>query len=223
MNTERLAELEQLLRSPALNIRIAALNELAQVESAIVVPMLERLAEDPDFLYRRLAVMGLGNHPVPESMQVLERLLAAEEDANVVAEAANSLMEFGEEGVLQLARLFMRNDHWLVRQTILGVMMDGERSSQLLDVVRAGLVDPVVTTRETAILSLGKFVDSDFQEEAILLLLDIAVSSAWRDRWRSATAMTRFNHDDRVKEMLGKLRSDENHYVVAAALDANYS
>lgn len=221
MDAERLAQVEKQLRSPALNIRVAAVNELAQIDSAVAVPVLARLAADPDFLYRRMAVMGLGNHPVAASLEVLESLLLAEEDSNVVAEAANSLMEFGEAGILRLAKLFRENDNWLVRQTVLGVMMDGDRSSTLLEVVRLGLGDPVVTTRETAILALGKFVDTAFQAEAIELLLKIAVSSQWRDRWRSATALCRFK-DGKAKEMLGRLRSDESHYVVAAALESGY-
>jgi HEAT repeat protein len=221
MNTERLVQVEKLLRSPALNIRVAAVNELAQEDSGVAVPVLARLAADPDFLYRRLAVMGLGNHPVTESLEVLEGLLLSEEDSNVVAEAANSLMEFGEAGIVRLAQLFRENENWLVRQTVLGVMMDGDRSATFLNVVRLGLGDPVVTTRETAILALGKFVGSEFQEEAMVLLLEIAESGVWRDRWRSATALCRFG-DDRAKEMLGRLRSDESHYVVAAALESGY-
>jgi HEAT repeat protein len=221
MDTDRLAQVEKLLRSPALNIRVAAVNELAQIDSGVAVPVLARLASDPDFLYRRLAVMGLGNHPVAASMAVLEQLLLSEEDSNVVAEAANSLMEFGEVGMVRLAQLFRENENWLVRQTVLGVMMDGDRSATLFDVVRLGLADPVVTTRETAILALGKFVDTEFQGEAIALLLEIAVSLEWRDRWRSATALCRFQ-DDRAKAMLGRLRSDQSHYVVAAALESGY-
>jgi HEAT repeat protein len=221
MDADRLAQVEKLLRSPALNIRVAAVNELAQVDSEVAVPVLARLAADGDFLYRRLAVMGLGNHPVAASMAVLEQLLLSEEDSNVVAEAANSLMEFGGEGMVRLAQLFRENENWLVRQTVLGVMMDGDRSATLFEVVRLGLADPVVTTRETAILALGKFVDTAFQGEAIGLLLDLAVSLEWRDRWRSATALCRFR-DDRAKEMLGRLRSDGSHYVVAAALESGY-
>jgi HEAT repeat protein len=221
MDADRLAQVEKLLRSPALNIRVAAVNELAQTNAEVAVPVLARLAADGDFLYRRLAVMGLGNHPVAESMAVLEQLLLSEEDSNVVAEAANSLMEFGEAGMVRLAQLFRENENWLVRQTVLGVMMDGDRSATLFEVVRLGLADSVVTTRETAILALGKFVDTAFQGEAIALLLEIAVSGEWRDRWRSATALCRFQ-DDRAKEMLGRLRSDQSHYVVAAALESGY-
>jgi HEAT repeat protein len=221
MDTDRLAQVEKLLRSPALNIRVAAVNELARIDAEVAVPVLARLAADPDFLYRRLAVMGLGNHPVAASMEVLEGLLLSEEDSNVVAEAANSLMEFGAAGMVRLAQLFRENENWLVRQTVLGVMMDGDRSATLFNVVQLGLADPVVTTRETAILALGKFVGTDFQAEAMALLLEIAVSEEWRDRWRSATALCRFS-DDRAKEMLGRLRSDQSHYVVAAALESGY-
>jgi HEAT repeat protein len=221
MDIDRLNQLEAQLRSPALNIRIAALNVLAQVDSAVAVPMLGRLAEDPDFLYRRLGVMGLGNHPTAESFALLRALVAQEEDANVMAEAANSLLEFGAVGIGELAQLFRVNDHWLVRQTIFGVVADEGCYDVLMTMIRLGLADPVVTTRETAILALGKLVGTALEAEAIEVLLQIAQSEFWRDRWRAATTLCAFKCD-LAKAMLGRLRQDENHYVVAAALESGF-
>ncbi len=221
MDIDRLNQLEEQLRSPALNIRIAALNVLAQVDSAVAVPILGRLAEDPDFLYRRLGVMGLGNHPTAESFALLRSLVAQEEDANVMAEAANSLLEFGSDGIAELAQLFRVNDHWLVRQTIFGVVADEGCYEVLMTMIRLGLADPVVTTRETAILALGKLVGTAFEPEAIEVLLQIAQSEFWRDRWRAATTLCAFR-DDLAKAMLARLRQDQNHYVVAAALESGF-
>jgi HEAT repeat protein len=219
MDSERLNYLEQQLRSPALNERKAALDELAQVPSELAVPLLQRLAMEPDFLRRRLAVMGLGNHRTKSSFNALTQLLEDEADANVVAEIANSLFEFGEVALPLFPELFSRCDDWLVRQTILGILVDAEAPEVLLAVIRMGLNDKTVTTRETAILSLGQLVQGEFQAEAIALLLEVATSDRWRDRWRAATALCRTS-DQQAKLALARLRQDENHYVVAAALEA---
>ncbi|MEB3292449.1 MAG: HEAT repeat domain-containing protein [Synechococcales bacterium] len=219
MDPDRLHHLEQQLRSPSLQDRKAALDELARVPSDLAVPLLQRLAMDPDFLRRRLAVMGLGNHRTTAAFIALTELLAEEADSNVVAEIANSLFEFGEVAVPLFPDLFHRCDDWLVRQTILGILVDAEVPEVLLEVIRMGLKDATVTTRETAILSLGQLVQGDFQTEAIDLLLEVAKSEQWRDRWRAATVLCRAT-EERARMTLAQLRQDENRYVVAAALEA---
>ena len=67
MTPDELYQLEDDLRSPALNVRIAALNILAAQPAAVAVPILQRLAKDNSFLKRRVAVMGLGNHAPDEA------------------------------------------------------------------------------------------------------------------------------------------------------------
>jgi HEAT repeat protein len=221
MDANYLDQLEQQLRSPALNERKIALDALAQTPSDLAVPILQRLTQDVDFLQRRFGVMGLGNHTTDESYAVLQHLLATEPDANVLAEVANSLFEFGEVSLPILTDLFQHNEHWLLRQTILGILADANRPEILLSVIRVGLTDTTETTRETAILALGALVNGDHQDEAVSLLLEMAGSSEWRDRWRAAIALTPAA-DPRAKAMLAQLREDANHYVVAAALESTY-
>ena len=222
MDSNRLAQLELKLRSKALNERKEALDELAKTPSDIAVPALQRLAAESDFLFRRFAVMGLGNHRTPESLATLKQLLEDEKDSNVLAEVANSLFEFGDEALSLLPELFSRSDNWLVRQSILGILAESDRPDVLFGVIQVGIVDENPTTREAAILALGQLLNSDYRESVVIQLLALAQSSVWRNRWRSATVLCLVK-DDRSRVALAKLRTDENHYVVAAALESGLS
>ena len=222
MDSNRLAQLELKLRSKALNERKEALDELAKIPSDVAVPALQRLAAESDFLFRRFAVMGLGNHRTPESLATLKQLLEDEKDSNVLAEVANSLFEFGDEALPLLPELFSRSDNWLVRQSILGILAESDRPDVLFGVIQVGLDDENPTTREAAILALGQLLNSDYREAVVVQLLALAQSSIWRNRWRSATVLCLVK-DDRSRVALAKLRTDENHYVVAAALESGLS
>lgn len=91
-----LPEIEMQLRSFALNERVMALNQLAKLDSSLAVPALERLAAETDFMFRRLAVMGLANHPTESAFVILQELIDRESDHSVLAEAANSIFEFDD-------------------------------------------------------------------------------------------------------------------------------
>jgi HEAT repeat protein len=219
MDRDRLTQLESWLRSGAVNQRKDAIDELAQCPPEVAVPILQRLATEPDFVCRRFAIMGLGNHRTPESFQALKDLLEQEKDQNVLAEIANSLFEFGSESVPILQQLFGRCHHWLTRQTILSILMEADHDEVLLDVVREALLDETQTVRETAILALGSTLKGNAQHAALDLLTELAQGDQWRDRWRAATAL-RLSSDPRAKQLLITLQKDENHYVVAAALES---
>jgi HEAT repeat protein len=219
MNGDRLAQIESWLRTGAINQRKDAIDELAKCPSEVAVPILKRLATEPDFLCRRFAVMGLGNHRTAESFQALKDLLEQEKDQNVLAEIANALFEFGDESVPILKVLFQRCNYWLTRQTILSILMEANHDKILLDVAREALQDQTQTVRETAILALGSTLQGDVQQAALDLLAELAQNGFWRDRWRAATAL-RLSSDPRAKQILATLQKDENHYVVAAALES---
>ncbi|MBW4643864.1 MAG: HEAT repeat domain-containing protein [Goleter apudmare HA4340-LM2] len=219
MDTNRLTQLESLLRSGAINQRKAALDELAQCHADVAIPILQRLAVDQDFLCRRFAVMGLGNHPTAASLKILKDLLEQESDHNVLAEIANSLFEFGDQSVPLLQKLFERDRHWLTRQTILSILIEANRDDVLLAVIREALQDETQTVKETGILALGSLLQGDLGNEALDLLSELAQATDWRDRWRVATALS-LSSDPIAKLLLAQLQQDENHYVVAAALEA---
>jgi HEAT repeat protein len=218
MDTNRLPQLESLLRTGSLAQCKQALDELAQCPSELAVPIFQRLSTERDFLRRRFAVMGLGNHRTEESLQVLKAMLLLEGDDNVMAEIANSLFEFGAVAVPLLEELFYRNRNWLTRQTVLAVLMEADDDTVLLAVIREALQDEAQSVKETAILALGKLMAGALQSEAVEVLAGLAKAKLWRDRWRAATALC-YSTDPRAKSLLAQLQQDENHYVVAAALE----
>jgi HEAT repeat protein len=221
MDGDRLTQLESWLRSGAINQRKAAIDALVQCPAEVAIPLLKRLATEPDFLCRRFAVMGLGNHRTAASFEALKTLLAQEKDQNVLAEIANALFEFGRESVPILRQLFKQCPHWLTRQTILSILMEAENDEVLLDVVREALQDETQTVRETAILAVGSILKGTAGSAALDLLIELAQGEFWRDRWRAATAL-QTSDDPRAKQLLATLQKDENHYVVAAALESEF-
>jgi HEAT repeat protein len=216
MDSNRLTQLESLLRTGSTDQCRQAIDELAQCPAELAVPVLQRLSGDRDFLRRRFAVMGLGNHRTEASLAVLKALLEQETDDNVMAEIANSLFEFGDVAVPLLEQLFYRNHNWLTRQTIVAVLMEANDDRALLSVIREALHDETQSVKETAILALGKLMAGALQGEAVDLLVELAKAKLWRDRWRAATALC-LSTDPRAKSLLAQLQQDENHYVVAAA------
>lgn len=59
--------------------------------------------------------MGWGNHFTEESFTVLKQIIETERDSNVLAEAANSLFEFGDRFIPLLQQLFINSENWLAR------------------------------------------------------------------------------------------------------------
>lgn len=219
MDCDRISQLETQIREGSVDRRKAALDELATYPSDAVVPLLTRLAAEPEFLCRRFAVMGLGNQRTPAALAALKSLLHREKDDNVLAEIANALFDFGEDSVPLLQALFERCHYWLTRQTIISVLMDSVQEDVLLAVIREALEDETQTVKETGILALGKLLKGAYQAEALTLLTQMAQDPFWRNRWRAATALT-LASDPAAKPLLQELQQDENHYVVAAALEA---
>lgn len=111
MKSDRLSLLKLNLRNHNIYQRKTALDELTNLSPAIALPILQELRESPDFALRRLAMMGLGNQITEDSFQLLIQTLATEQDANVLAEAANSLFPFGDRAIEPLQQLFVNSDN----------------------------------------------------------------------------------------------------------------
>lgn len=218
MNSDRLSEIENNLRAPALNVRKNALDELAEIPADIAVPILQKLAREENFALRRLAVMGLGNHRSEASFQALQQTIAEEADGNVIAEAANSIFEFGEPAIPILQQLFEISDNWLVRQTVISLLVETDRFDVLLSLAIAALKDETQTVREAGILALKKVLSSPLKDEALSVLTIMAQDSYWRNRWRAAIAL-HGTQDSQAKQLLSQLQRDEHWRVVAAALE----
>lgn len=218
MNNDRLEEIKLNLRDNAINKRKNALDELATMTPVEALPILKQLAQDHDFALRKIAVMGFGNHLTDESFQLLKHILETDQDANVLAEAANSIFEFGDRSIEPLQNLFTTSDNWLVRQTVISILVDSENPQVLLKVAKQALTDEDQTTKETGILALSRLLYSPLQEEALQLFSILAEDTYWRTRWRTAIALTA-SQDIKAKELLAKLQQDEHYRVVAAALE----
>jgi HEAT repeat protein len=221
MNADRLQQIELELRAPALNRRINALNELAKVASVDAIPILQKLFQQQDVGLRRLAVMGLGNHLTEDSFQILEQLLQQERDGNVLAEAANSIFEFGDRSIPLLHNLFLRCDDWLLRQTIISLFLETDRYEILLEILTESLQDKTQMVKETAILALGQLLESPVKERALAKLAKLAEDREWRNRWRTAIGL-QASTAPQVRELIVLLQQDENFHVVAAALENNF-
>lgn len=218
MNSDRLEQIKLNLRNNAINKRKMALDELATMSPDVALPILKQLAQDNDFTLRRLAVMGLGNHCTEESFQILKQLLEIEQDSNVLAEAANSIFEFGDRAIGPLQQLFTDSDNWLVRQTVISILVDSDNPDILLKVANQALSDRDQTTKETGILALSRLLNTPLKQQAFNIFNTLAEDSYWRTRWRTALALTA-SQDVQAKKLLAKLQQDEHYRVVAAALE----
>ena len=213
-----LPEIEMQLRSFALNERVMALNQLAKLDSSLAVPALERLAAEPDFMYRRLAVMGLANHPVESAFVILQGLIDREPDHSVLAEAANSIFEFGDRSIPILLSIFERSSHWLVRQTVISILVETDHYDALFQVATEALQDETQTVKEAGILAMARIWRSPLAQPAFELVKELAADEFWRNRWRAAIALSGCTIPE-SRELLAKLQTDDHYRVVAAALE----
>lgn len=219
MDQNRIKLLELKLRAKALNERKAALDELATLPSEVAVPILQKLAIEKDVALCRLAVMGLGNHRTEASLQALREILEHNQDANVLSEAANSLLEFGDVAIPLLQQLFERSDNWLVRSSVIYMLMESQHHEVLLALAVDCLEDETPTVQEVGILALGQLLKSSLKNQALALLTELAADSDWQKRWRVAIALSGCQ-DPQAKQLIAKLQQDEHFRVAAAALEA---
>ncbi|RCJ27542.1 hypothetical protein A6770_25720 [Nostoc minutum NIES-26] len=213
MNQNRLELLELKLRTQALNERKAALDELASFPAEVAVPLFQKLAQEKDVVLCRFAVMGLGNHRTDASFQVLQQILEHNQDGNVLSEAANSLFEFGDVAIPLLQQLFKRSDNWLVRQTVISLLMETNNPEVLLAVAIQSLEDETQSIQQAGIQALGHLLKSSLKNQALVLLIELAQDSDWQNRWQIAIALQGCE-DPQAQQLIAKLQQDE-HFRVA--------
>ncbi|MCY7368801.1 MAG: HEAT repeat domain-containing protein [Chamaesiphon sp.] len=220
-NDELPLDLEQIdrdLRGRAIDKQRAALDRLAQVPADVAVPLLARLLESSDFMHRRMAVMGLGNHRVEDSFQLLAGVIARDLDPNVMGEAANAIVDFGDRAIPLLVDLFKKTDNWLVRQSIIPLLIDANAQAELLTTAEIAIADDTQSVKEVGILALGHLLNSPFQARALSLLLALCHDPSWRNRWRATIALQRLQNSA-TRTAIAQLQQDEHFWVVAAALE----
>ena len=213
-----LAQIEENLKNPDFQYRLKAVAALKNYDPEIAVPLLRSKLKDGEFLVRSFVAMGLGKQKSPESFATLMEMMQFDDTPNVRAEAANSLSLFGQVAVSHLVKSFHKDDHWLVRRSILAALMEMECPEEVFNVCVESLKDTDLTTQESAIDALATLANSSQHEKTLSQLLALVNNESSRVRVRVVYALKRFD-EPQAKEALIKLRQDENHRVIAAALE----
>ena len=171
-----------------------ALTQLRFCTDQEAVPLLVLGSEQEAFMVRSLSCSGLGYKRTEQGWTVLERLLRSDGDANVRAEAANSLASYGVERAWPLLKAaFVSDDAWLVRCSILSALAEQPAIdlAWLLELATAAIADADGTVRVSGAEILGRIV-------------------------REATDQS---IGDQARQLLLPLQQDGDHRVVAAALN----
>ena len=211
-------EIETSLNNPDFQYRLKAVAALKDYQPEIAVPLLKGKLDDPEFLVRSFVSRALGTQQTADSFAALLQIMKFDNTPNVRAEAANSLSLFGRCAASHLVLTFFQDDHWLVRRSILAVLVDMECESELFEVCMEALAGEDMTTQEAAVDALGTLAGTNQEQAALSQLLMLANSESERMRQHVASALQHFD-DPQAKEILTQLRQDSNHRVVATALE----
>lgn len=171
-----------------------ALTQLRFCSDEQAVPLLVLGTQQQAFLVRSLSCSGLGYKRTEQGWAVLETLLGSDEDANVRAEAANALVSYGVERSWPLLRAaFAADDAWLVRCSILSGLAEQAQINLawLLELAEIAIADGDGTVRVSGAEILGRIV-RESQGGPI---------------------------GERARALLQPLQQDQDHRVVAAALN----
>ena len=171
-----------------------ALTQLRFCEAEDAVPLLVLGTEQKPFLVRSLSCSGLGYKRTEQGWNVLTRLLTADEDPNVRAEAANALASYGVERswpLLQAA--FSADGAWLVRCSILSALAEQPeiKLTWLLELAQMAITDGDGTVRVSGAEILGRIVRDGISQPI----------------------------GAEARALLQPLQQDVDHRVVAAALN----
>jgi len=194
-----------------------AITALRSYDAETAVPLLCDKLEDPEFLVRSFIAMGLGRKRTPQAFDAL-LLLLDDADANVRSEAASALALYGDRALPQLIKMFERDQHWLVRRSILAALGEADAPASLYQLCVAAARDRDLTVREATALMLVRFAGTQYQTAALDHLLTLA--KAEEAMVRAAAARSLRHYDlHQAREALSRLHDDEDHRVVAAVLE----
>jgi len=213
-----LSQIETDLQSPDFQYRIKAIVALKNYLPEIAVPILIQHIQDPEFLVRTFVARELGRQKTSESFAALLQIMRFDNTPNVRAEAANSLSLFGRVSASHLVETFFRDDHWLVRRSILAALVEMECPEEVLEVCGFGLEGDDAAVQEASVDGLGALANSRQSEAALAQLQTLKNSAAEYIRVRVAYALKHFDTLE-AKEALAQLRQDEDHRVVGAAME----
>ena len=171
-----------------------ALAGLRQVPADQAIPLLLLGLEQKEFMVRSLSCAGLGVKQSEQGWQALVGALQSDDDANVRAEAANSLVSYSVERAWPLVRdAFAADGQWLVRCSILAALAEQDEieAAWLMELAGMAIADGDGTVRVGGAEILGRLVADG---------LDPALTN-------------------QARTALHQLQGDSDHRVVAAALN----
>lgn len=213
-----LNQIETNLQNSDFQYRLKAISALKDYPPDVAVPLLIRHIQDPEFLVRTFVARELGRQKTSESFASLLQIMKFDNTPNVRAEAANSLSLFGGVSASHLVQTFFRDDHWLVRRSILAALVEMNCSEEVLEVCSQGLAGDDAAVQEASIDALGALAGSRQSEAALCKLLTLTNSGAEYIRVRVAHALKRFDAPE-ARDALSQLRKDSDHRVVGAAME----
>jgi len=185
-----LAALREAIASGDPSRAMPALAGLRQVSVEEAVPLLLLGLEQEVFMVRSLSCAGLGVKQSEAGWHALVRAMQHDGDANVRAEAANSLVSHSLERAWPILReAFAADGQWLVRCSILSAMAEQAEINPawLLELASQAITDADGTVRVGGAEILGRLV--------------------------------REHGDGEARTLLQQLQTDADHRVVAAALN----
>ncbi len=213
-----LNQIEVDLQNPDFQYRLKAISALKNHPTDIAAPLLIRYVDDPEFLVRTFVARELGRQHTPETFAALLQIIKLDNTPNVRAEASNSLSLFGRISVSHLVEAFFRDDHWLVRCSILAALVEMDCPEEVLEVSEIGIEGSDASVQEASTDALGALANSHQSEAALAKLLILKNSESAYIRQRVAYALKHFDSIE-AKESLAQLRQDHDHRVVGAAME----
>ena len=199
--------------------RMRGIRELRNYEADVATPLLLNHINDEEFLVRSFVAMGLRRNQNDAAFEALLKMTEEDKDPNVRAEAANSLSYYGDRSIAHLRQMYEADDHWLVRRSINAAMADLDSPQELLEICQIGISGDDQPVMESCISCLGLLANTQQQPAALELLLPLAEDESWRVRLQVAKSLGKYNHPDAIAT-LNKLKTDEDHRVVAAVLES---
>lgn len=214
-----LHQIEINLQNSDFQYRLKAISALKNYPPEVALPLLTQHLQDPEFLVRSFVARELGRQKTSESFAALLQIIKLDNTPNVRAEAANSLSLFGRISASHLVETFFRDDHWLIRRSILSALVEMECPEAVLEVSIQALAGEDAAVQSEAVDALATLAETRQAETALAHLLALRNSHSERLRVQVARALTHFNTPE-AKAALMQLRQDTDHRVVAAAMES---
>ena len=213
-----LDQIKQTLADGEPQERVKAMRLLRAYPAEVAVPLLESQMGHGDFLVRSFIAMGLGLYPSDRTLKTLRQLLD-DGDYSVRAEAAGSLGRCDASVIPDLVSAFKRDDHWLVRRSILESIIELHQPAALLEICEIGIAGDDVSVMEASVDALTLLAKTELRDRALELLLPFVSDDWWQLRWRTARALAFFD-DPKAIAARQYLAKDTDHRVVGAAMEA---